>query len=225
MIPLGPILGVAGIAAATILVPMAVRGYNGMVVEREGLRIEVETGKVTAKYEKAIADKANEVRDREFKREAEHSAERVAMQEKLNERDEILRKQMLSDPAGASYGHFTDIYNGLCKIASVDNNEARETCLLDSRRSDPSGYSPLMAVTPDTFGEDGIITRLCEETGADEYCNYQFIAVDLGALKDLKGWMGDIDRYTRALRSQKRGMEKQMDVASNLDDIEIRQED
>ncbi len=221
MIPLGPILGVAGIAAATILVPMAVQGYNGMVAEREGLRVQVQTDRVVAKYEKIIADKANEVRDREIERDKDHFAEKAEMQERLDERDEALKTQMLNDPAGASYGHFIDLYNGLCKIASADNNEARQACLLRSQRSDPSGYSPIMAVTPDTFGEDGIITRFCEETGADEYCKYQFVAVDLTALKELKGWMGDIDRYTRALRDQKRGMTEQMEVAANLDDIKI----
>jgi len=214
-------LAIAGVIAGTVLLPLAVFGYNGMVTEREGLRIQIETDKITAVYEKKIADKANEVRDREGEREKTFTAEKVAMQEKLDERYEALKTQMLNDPAGASYGHFVDLYNGLCKIASADNNEARQACLLRSRRSDPSGYSPIMAVTPDTFGEDGIITRFCEETGADEYCNYQFIAVDLTALKELKGWMGDIDRYTRALRDQKRGMAEQMEVAANLDDIKI----
>lgn len=190
MIPLGPILGVAGIAAATILVPMAVRGYNGMVTERETARIEVALSRQADEYQEKMQANADAARVNNEELHNQLTAQERDYLEKLNEMSRTIETQMDNDPLRVDAGISREFFDVLCETSNGRDLDARAACRVHSAEADLSIYSPILSITKETIDN---WRYLCEETGSDDYCKPHLIGLRPHGVLQLIGYLRQLD--------------------------------
>lgn len=213
MIPLGPILGVAGIAAATILVPMAVRGYNGMVTEREGLRIQVALEQQKDEYQELMRQNA----DREEKDDTEQrkiwDAERTALEEQNSELLDNAEDRIRADADAFDNDVFRTISRIMCRAEVIGDKNARRSCDIRTQQADFAGGGPILSITPKRI-EDWRIK--CEETGERLFCDYAIPAITADGMKDIVNWMTAADSAMLVYDSNHDIFVRQIDYMKNL---------
>jgi len=190
MIPLGPILGVAGIAAATILVPMAVKGYNGMIAERETSRIEVALSRQADEFQEKMQVNADAARESNGELRNQLTAQERDYLEKLNEMSRTIEIQMDNDPLRLDADIGKLFFNSLCKASSGRDLDARKTCDLDTAQADLSAYSPIFSINAEVLDN---WRYLCEKTGSDDYCKPHLIAIRPHGVLELIGYIRQLD--------------------------------
>jgi hypothetical protein len=213
MIPLGPILGVAGIAAATILVPMAVRGYNGMITEREGLRIQIALEQQKDEYQELMRQNA----DREEKDDTEQrkvwDAERTALEEQNSELLDNAEDRIRADASAFDSDLYRTISRIMCRAEVIGDQNARRSCNVRTEQADFTGGGPILSITPKRI-EDWRIK--CEETGERLFCDYAIPAITADGMKDIVDWMTAADSAMLVYDSNHDIFVRQIDYMKNL---------
>lgn len=194
MIPLGPILGVAGIAAATILVPMAVSGYNGMITERETSRIEVALSRQANEYETKMRANADKHRNKNDKLRSEIVAQEQQYLEKINEMSRTIEIQMDNNPLSVDADIARELFVSMCEASSGYNLDARKACRVRAAEADLSRYSPVFSITAETIDN---WRYLCEETGSDDYCKPHWIGLRPHGILQAIGYIRQMDTVMR----------------------------
>ncbi len=190
MIPLGPILGVAGIAAATILVPMAVRGYNGMIAEREAARIEVALSRQADEFQDKMRTNADAAKTENEELKAALFVQEKDYLEQINAMSRTIEKQMDDNPFSVDFAIYDSLRLGMCQIAATGNQDAREACRVFSSEAKSSLYSPVISVTRKTIDNWQF---LCDETGDAAYCEPRIIGLRPQAAIELIAWIRQVD--------------------------------
>jgi len=207
MIPLGPILGVAGIAAATILVPMAVQGYNGMIAEREASRIEVALSRQAMEYEKQITNIRESARSDHEETIAEYVEKEQSDAKRINKLSRTIEIQLDQNPLSVDASIATELFLGLCKTKAGRDIDARKACDISASKADLARYSPAISVTAQRIAD---WQHLCEETGSADYCNPRLIAFTPTAVIQLIGWINSIDTVRMNVEANRDTIERQL---------------
>ena len=213
MIPLGPILGVAGIAAATILVPMAVRGYNGMVTEREGLRIQVALEQQKDEFQALMQQNADREEDEDKAQREIWDDERTALEEQNSELLDNAEDRIRADADAFDDSLYRTIVGIMCRTEVIGDQNARRSCNIRTQQADFAGGGAILSITPKRI-EDWRIK--CEETGEEIYCDYAIPAITADGMKDIVDWMTAADSAMLVYDSNHDIFVRQIDYMKNL---------
>ena len=111
------------------------------------------------------------------------------MQEQINGLFDTIDQQLDESPYLLDIALHRQFYDQLCQVENLRDNEARAFCPVHAATAPTPDSSPFLSINKDVISgwQD-----LCEDTGADEYCNPTAISLRKESVRELLRWMANV---------------------------------
>ncbi len=190
MIPLGPILGVAGIAAATVLIPLGINYHDNGIRREYASDVRAQLAEQAVENQKQNQKRADVAEVKHNKEIEGYKEKGRADQREKAEMARTIQLQLDQNPLSVDASIAREFYSVMCKVKAGRNIGARQTCDIRAAEGDLARYSSVISVTAERIEE---WKSLCEGTGSDDYCKPRVIGFAPGTMVQLIGWMKDVD--------------------------------
>ena len=182
---------VSAIAGAVFLAMQWFGAYTAMVETATINRIAAAVSEQVRENDEKVAKIRDAARDKLSDQKDDYEVQARADKEKIDALFFDLEERMAADPFNADIDLARTLYLSMCKVAAGRDNGAREACHILAAEAGAPTSTAVISITPKTIGD---WEAQCEATGEAQYCNYRVVSFHITALRELVGWIKDVDR-------------------------------
>ena len=208
---IGSAVGVSLVAGLVYLVPIGFSAYNTMIVESV-------TAKADRQHTLETTKTAEAERVKDEKQVASFKAREREHVERFNEQSKLLEARMVEDPLAVDDDIMREFFSVMCETAAGGDHGAVQTCSVRAAEADVTRDTAFVSVTPKTIADWSVV---CDTTGEDAFCNYSLIAIRTAPLRELIGWLREVNTVILSQRADLDATIAQLERLAAAPDVKI----